>query len=61
VDRWSWDLRTLLAQITIEVREPGGGTVVASSMKYQDSLAAMGSSYEEIVESAATQLLLGTP
>ena len=60
-DRWGWDMRTFLARITIEVRDARSGSVVANSTKYQDSLAAMGKSYEEIVAATATALFTDAP
>ena len=55
-DRWAWDMRTFLRMIQIDVRESKTGAIVATSQSYQDSLASMGSSYQEIVQKTANQL-----
>ena len=59
VDRWNWDMRTYLLEIKIEVRDVKTGLVVGSSRLYQDSLTAMGKTYDGIVREA-TNLLFGT-
>ena len=59
VDRWGWDMRTFLLQIKIEVRDAKTDLIVGSSRLYQDSLAAMGKSYDEIVREA-TKLIFDT-
>ena len=59
VDRWGWDMRTYLLEIKIEVRDTKTDLIVGSSRLYQDSLAAMGKSYEEIVREA-TKLIFDT-
>ncbi len=59
VDRWSWDMRTYLLEIKIEVRDAKTHLIVGSSRLYQDSLAAMGKSYDEIVREA-TKLIFDT-
>jgi len=60
VDNWAWDMRTYLLKIAIFVTDTRTGGIVAQSEMYQDSLAAMGKSYEEIVATATNQLLTGT-
>ena len=60
-DRWSWDMRTYLRDIRIEVRNVKTGTIVADAHSYQGSLSAMGQSYQEIVQRTAQQLFDGTP
>ena len=60
-DRWGWDMRTYLRLIRIDVRDAKSGAIVGSSESHQDSLTAMGKSWEEIVESTTAQLFSGTP
>ena len=61
VDNWSWDMRTYLLRMHIAVTDTRSGAVVADSTKYQDSLAAMGQSYEAIVRETTLHLLKGAP
>jgi hypothetical protein len=61
VDRWAWDMRTFLRDIGIEVRDAKTGAIVADARSYQSSLAAMGDSYQEIVQRTANQLFDGAP
>ena len=60
-DRWAWDMRTYLRLIQIDIRDVKTGDIVATSRSYQDSLTAMGKTYEEIIERTANQLLDGAP
>ncbi|MFP8881202.1 MAG: hypothetical protein VCE43_18010 [Myxococcota bacterium] len=60
-DHWAWDMRTFLREIKIEVRDAKTSAIVAVSRTYQDSLAAMGKSYEGIVRNATNQLFDGAP
>ncbi len=59
VDRWSWDMRTFLMKITINVEDATSGQIVATSESHQDSLTAMGKSYEDIVTTTTFLLLDG--
>ncbi len=59
VDRWSWDMRTFLMKITINVEDASSGQIVATSESHQDSLTAMGKSYEDIVTTTTFLLLDG--
>ncbi len=59
VDRWSWDMRTFLAKISINVEDATSGQIVATSESHQDSLTAMGKSYEDIVTTTTYLLLDG--
>jgi hypothetical protein len=61
IDKWYWDMRTYLLELNIKVTEAATGAVVAESRSYQDSLAAMGKSYETIVRRATVQLFEGAP
>ena len=58
-DRWSWDMRTYLGAIRIEVADADSGRVVATSKSSQSSLRAMGKSHEVIVRAVTTALLDG--
>jgi hypothetical protein len=58
-DHWAWDMRTYLLEIEIEVRDVATGAVVGESRSYQDSVSAMGSTYEEIVRRTANDLFTG--
>ena len=60
-DRWAWDMRTFLRMIQIDIRDLHSGEIVATSRSHQDSLTAMGKTYQEIVERTAHQLLDGAP
>lgn len=55
-DRWGWDMRTYLREITIRVRRTESSVIVAMSESHQDSMSAMGESYEEIVAATAHNL-----
>ena len=59
VDRWSWDMRTFLAKISINVEDATSGQIVATSESHQDSMTAMGESYEDIVTTTTFLLLDG--
>ena len=59
VDRWSWDMRTFLAKITIKVEDATSGLIVATSESYQDSLNAMGKSFEDVVRNTTFLLFDG--
>ncbi len=54
-------MRTYLLELNIKVTEAATGAVVAESRSYQNSLAAMGKSYETIVRRATVQLFEGAP
>jgi hypothetical protein len=60
-DRWAWDMRTYLRLIQIDVRDAKSGEIVATSRSYQDSLTAMGKTYQQIIERTTHQLLDGAP
>jgi hypothetical protein len=60
-DRWAWDMRTYLRLIQIDVRGMKSGKIVGTSRSHQDSLTAMGKTYEEIIERTANQLFDGAP
>lgn len=60
-DRWRWDMRTYLYELTITVEEANSGEVVGTSRSFQPSLAAMGRSYDEIVRTTTYQLIDGVP
>lgn len=59
VDRWSWDMRTFLAKITINIEDATSGQIVATSESHQDSMSAMGKSHEDIVKTTTFLLLDG--
>lgn len=60
-DRWAWDMRTYLREIRIDVRGAKSGEIVATSRSHQDSMTAMGKTYQQIVEKTTYQLLDGAP
>jgi hypothetical protein len=60
-DRWGWDMRTFLRDIKIDVHEAKTGQVVGTSRSYQDSLSAMGQTYQEIIERTANGLFETPP
>jgi hypothetical protein len=60
-DRWAWDMRTYLREIQIHVRDAKSGEIVGTSRSHQDSLTAMGKTYEQIIEKTTYQLLDGAP
>jgi hypothetical protein len=59
VDRWAWDMRTYLRGITIEVTRDNSNLIVAMSEAHQDSIRAMGKTYERIVAATTHRLLEG--
>ena len=61
VDRWAWDMRVYMRLIQIDISNPRSGQVVATSRSVQDSLAAMGQRYEDIIARTTNQLLDGAP
>jgi hypothetical protein len=50
-DRWSWDMRPYLRALKIEVRD-ASGAVVGTGLSKQDSLAAMGKSFRDVIDRA---------
>ena len=56
-DRWNWDLRMYLTGLRIEVRDADSRREVAFGYSFQDSLAAMGKSYRDVVNRALDQML----
>ena len=59
IDRWYWDMRTYMVDLRIDVRESASKVLVASARSYQTSLAAMGNTYQEVVQKAVDVLVLG--
>ena len=57
VDRWYWDMRLYLLDFTVQVRDVKTGTVLGFGKSYQDSRAAMGMTYRDVIERAVDQLL----
>jgi hypothetical protein len=60
-DRWAWDMRTYMRLIQIDVRDARTGEIVSTSRSHQDSMTAMGKSFEEIIQRTTNQLIDGTP
>ena len=50
-DRWSWDMRPYLRALKIEVRDRNGA-VVGMGLSKQDSLAAMGKNFRDVIDRA---------
>ena len=50
-DRWSWDMRPFLRALKVEVRDKNGA-VVGSGLSKQDSLAAMGKTFRDVIDRA---------
>ncbi len=59
IDRWFWDMRTYMIDLRIDVREFASEVLVGSARSYQTSLAAMGKTYQEIVQKTVDVLVLG--
>jgi len=57
IDRWYWDMRMYLIDFTIEVRDPQTNKMLGFGQSYQDSLAAMGMTYRDVIERAVDELL----
>jgi hypothetical protein len=59
VDRWYWDMRMYLVDLRIDVREPENDVLVATGRSYQTSLAALGSSHQDIIEKVVDVIIEG--
>ena len=57
VDSFSWDMRVFLSRLTVEVFDGRSGESLAIGEAFQDSLAAMGDSYQDVVDRAMGALL----
>ena len=57
VDNWSWDMRTYLTRMTIEVVAASNGEIVAFGESFQDSLGALGTSQRDVIDRAVASLL----
>lgn len=51
-DRWMWDMRMYLRDFSIEVRDAKTEQVVGSGKSHQDSLAAMGDTFRDVIDRA---------
>ena len=60
-DRWMWDMRTYLIKLTISVRDAQTGELMGTGLSYQDSLAAMGMTFKDVIERTVTVLVEGSP
>lgn len=58
-DRWRWDMRMYLLELRIDVHEADTGKVIGHGRSYQDSLAAMGMSYRDVIDRVLEALLDG--
>lgn len=55
-DRWYWDMRMYLQQLRITIRDREGGAAIAHGESFQDSVASLGKSYDDIVDRALDQI-----
>jgi len=60
-DRWSWDMRTFMREIKIDVRDAKNGALVAESRTFQDSMSSLGKTWEQTVRNTTNQLFDGAP
>ena len=51
-DRWMWDMRMYLRDFSIEVRDAKTELVVGSGKSHQDSLAATGDTFRDVIDRA---------
>ena len=61
VDRWHWDMRTYLRDLSIEVRDAHTNAVVGSGRSRQDSLAALGKNFRDVIDRAVAAMFEGKP
>ncbi|HEY6999400.1 MAG TPA: hypothetical protein VH851_15795 [Candidatus Binatia bacterium] len=61
IDRWQWDMRMYLISLRIETRDKNTSRVVGYGDSYQTSLAAMGMSFDDVINRALDQMLLEAP
>jgi hypothetical protein len=57
VDSWSWDMRTYLLRLTLEVVAASNGEIVAFGESGQDSLGSLGTSHRDVIDRAVASLL----
>lgn len=57
IDHWAWDMRMYLADLRIEVRDPTTGAIVAYGQSVQNSLKAMGWTFDTVVNLAVNEML----
>ena len=55
-DRWMWDMRMYLYNLRIELHDANNGATVGFGESMQSSLAAMGKTFPQIVDTALDQL-----
>ncbi len=57
-DRWSWDMRMYLTSLRISVRDPETQAILGYGESSQDSLSAMGDTFDDVIERALGELLI---
>ena len=60
IDNWHWDMRPYLSRITIEVSDGATGEILGFGESRQDSLAAMGKTYRDVIDRAVAKMIGGT-
>lgn len=56
VDKWIWDVRMVLYELRIEVRDPATGAILGWGESVQSSLAAMGKTFSDVIDRALAGL-----
>ena len=56
VDRWAWDMRMYLLDMRIELRDAKDRSLLGFGDSSQTSLAAMGKSYADVIDTALNEL-----
>jgi hypothetical protein len=55
-DRWKWDMRMYLRDLTIEARDARTGALVGSGRSRQDSFAALGETHRDVIDRAVAAM-----
>ena len=57
IDKWYWDMRMYLMSLRIEVRDRSTDHIVAYGESMQSSLAAMGKTHDDIINTALDEMI----
>ncbi|MDC8829471.1 hypothetical protein [Alteromonas gilva] len=57
LDRWQWDMRMFLSNLRIEVRDKSNSELIGFGESGQDSMAAMGKTFDDIINRSLDQML----
>ena len=58
-DRWMWDMRMYLRDLSIEVQDAKTNALVGSGRARQDSLAALGKTHRDVIDRAVAAMFEG--